>query len=88
MAKFLIVHPYLDVYGGGERVCHHIIKVLAAHGQQVELLTFDFNEQIYSEIMGEKLPSDITVHNLGDRNIVEAGSPYQFIGVAKKQYSY
>ena len=32
MAKFLVVHPNLDIYGGGERVCHHIIKALVAHG--------------------------------------------------------
>ena len=32
MAKFLVVHPNLDIYGGGERVCHHIIKALVANG--------------------------------------------------------
>lgn len=75
MAKFLIVHPNLDVYGGGERVCHHIIKALNNHNQQVDLLTFDFNETLYSEIIGEKLPSNIIVHNLGKRDIVEAKPP-------------
>ncbi|MDR0471415.1 MAG: glycosyltransferase [Nitrososphaerota archaeon] len=75
MAKFLIVHPNLDIYGGGERVCHHIIKALVAHNQQVELLAFDFNETLYGEIMGEKLPSGITVHTLGKREIVEADPP-------------
>ena len=75
MAKFLIVHPNLDIYGGGERVCHHIIKALVAHSQQVELLAFDFDEDRYSEIMGEKLPSEITVHKLGKREIVEANPP-------------
>ena len=75
MAKFLIVHPNLDIYGGGERVCHHIIKTLAAHGQHVELLSFDFDENRYGEIMGEKLPSGITIHTLGKREIVEAKPP-------------
>ncbi len=75
MAKFLIVHPNLDIYGGGERVCHHIIKALVAHDQQVELLGFDFDEARYSEIIGEKLPSEITVHTLGRREIVEANPP-------------
>jgi len=75
MAKFLIVHPNLNIYGGGERVCHHIIKSLVAHDQQVELLTFDFDENKYGEIMGEKLPSAITVHTLGNQNIIEAKPP-------------
>ncbi|NLB75065.1 MAG: glycosyltransferase family 4 protein [Crenarchaeota archaeon] len=75
MAKFLVIHPHLDIYGGGERVCHHIIKSLDAHGQQVELLTFDFDEDKYARIMGEKLPSSITVHMLGKREIVEAKPP-------------
>jgi glycosyltransferase involved in cell wall biosynthesis len=75
MAKFLIIHPNLDIYGGGERVCHHVIKALVARGQQVELLTFDFNEKRYSEIMGEKLPSETVVHMLGKREIVDAEPP-------------
>jgi len=75
MAKFLVVHPNLDIYGGGERVCHHIIKALVSNGQQVELLSFDFDENRYSEIMGEKLPSGITIHTLGKREIVEAKPP-------------
>lgn len=75
MAKFLIVHPNLDIYGGGERVCHHIIKALIAHGQQVELLAFDFDKEHYQEIIGEPLPSAVSVHTLGNRGIVEAEPP-------------
>jgi glycosyltransferase involved in cell wall biosynthesis len=75
MAKFLVIHPNLDIYGGGERVCHHIIKTLVANNQEVELLTFDFDEKHYSEIMGEKLPSEITVHTLGKRASIEAKPP-------------
>ena len=75
MAKFLVIHPNMDIYGGGERVCHHIIKTLVAHGQQVELLAFDFDQNRYSEIIGEKLPENITVHTLGNRAIVEANPP-------------
>jgi glycosyltransferase involved in cell wall biosynthesis len=75
MAKFLIVHPNVDIYGGGERVCHHIIKALVAHGQQVELLAFDFNQDKYAEFMGEKLPRNVVVHMLGKRETVEAKPP-------------
>ncbi|MCL4429228.1 MAG: glycosyltransferase family 4 protein, partial [Chloroflexi bacterium] len=75
MAKFLVIHPNMDIYGGGERVCHHVIKTLVAHGQQVELVAFDFDQNRYSEIMGEKLPENIAVHTLGNRAIVEAKPP-------------
>jgi len=67
MATFLVVHPYLDIYGGGERVCHNVIKTLVAHGQKVELLTFDFNSSRYRDIMGENIPKDVIVHSLGKR---------------------
>jgi hypothetical protein len=53
LATFLVVHPYLDIYGGGERVCHNVIKTLVAHGQKVELLTFDFESSKYRDIVGE-----------------------------------
>ncbi len=76
VAKFLTVHPNVDIYGGGERVCHHIIKALIAHGQQVELLSFDFNQNRYAEIIGEKLPAEVTLHMLGNREIVEADPPF------------
>jgi glycosyltransferase involved in cell wall biosynthesis len=75
MAKFLVIHPNLDIYGGGERVCHHIIKALVAHDQQVQLLAFDFDRARYAEIMGEKLPENIIIHTLGNRAIVEANPP-------------
>ncbi len=75
MAKFLITHPNLDIYGGGERVCHHVLKTLVAHGQQVELLAFDFDQSRYREIMGEDLPGEVVVHTLGPRSMVEAEPP-------------
>ena len=75
MAKFLVIHPNMDIYGGGERVCHHILKALVAHGQQVELLAFDFDQKRYAEIIGEKLPENITVRTLGNRAAVEANPP-------------
>jgi glycosyltransferase involved in cell wall biosynthesis len=75
MAKFLVIHPNMDIYGGGERVCHHILKSLVANGQQVELLAFDFDQTRYGEIMGEKLPQNITVHTLGSHASVEAKPP-------------
>ncbi|MCW3996784.1 MAG: glycosyltransferase family 4 protein [Candidatus Bathyarchaeota archaeon] len=74
MAKFLVIHPNMDIYGGGERVAHHIIKALIAHGQKVELLSFDFDENRYAEILGEKLPDATTVHMLGHR--IEAEPPF------------
>ncbi len=74
MAKFLVVHPYLDVYGGGERVCHNVIKTLLAHGQSVQLLTFDFNPGRYREIVGEELPQSVVIHSLGKR--IEVKPPF------------
>ena len=71
MAKFLVVHPYLDIYGGGERVCHNVIKALVAHGQNVELLTFDFEAGKYREIVGEEFPKSVIIHSLGKRIDVE-----------------
>ena len=71
MAKFLVVHPYLDIYGGGERVCHNVIKTLVAHGQNVELLTFDFEADRYREIVGEEFPKGVAIHSLGKRFEVE-----------------
>ncbi|MGE5532741.1 MAG: hypothetical protein ACM3UN_00170, partial [Bacillota bacterium] len=75
MAKFLVIHPNIDIFGGGERVCHHILKALVTHGQQVELLAFDFDQKKYAEIMGEKLPENVVVHTLGNRTNVEANPP-------------
>ena len=71
MATFLVVHPYLDIYGGGERVCHNVIKTLVAHGQKVELLTFDFEANKYRDIVGEEFPQEVVVHSLGKRIEVE-----------------
>ena len=67
MATFLIVHPYLDIYGGGERVCHNVIRTLVAHGQKVELLTFNFDATRYRDIVGEDFPDEVTIHSLGKR---------------------
>jgi len=67
VATFLVVHPYLDIYGGGERVCHGVIKTLVNHGQKVELLTFDFDAQRYRDIVGEDFPKQVEVHSLGQR---------------------
>ena len=35
MSKFLVVHPYLDIYGGSESVCHNVL-FSAAHVSTVE----------------------------------------------------
>lgn len=71
MATFLVVHPYLDIYGGGERVCHNVIKTLVVHGQKVELLTFDFDDSRYRDIVGEDFPKEVAVHSMGRRIEVE-----------------
>ncbi len=65
MATFLVVHPHLNIYGGGERVCQNVIKSLVAHGQKVEFLTFDFDPKSYRAIVGEEFPPEVTVHSLG-----------------------
>jgi glycosyltransferase involved in cell wall biosynthesis len=89
LAKFLVVHPYLDVYGGGERVCHSVIKTLVAHGQNVELLTFDFEADRYREIVGEEFPKSVIIRSLGKR--IEVEPPFtiykrrrQFVKLLKK----
>ncbi len=67
MAKFLVVHPNLDVYGGGERVCHNVIKALVNNDQKVELLTFNFDAEKYRDIVGEEFPKEVIVTSLGKR---------------------
>jgi glycosyltransferase involved in cell wall biosynthesis len=74
LPKFLVVHPYLDIYGGGERVCHNVIKTLVAHGEKVELLTFDFDAARYRDIVGEEFPKEVTIHSLGKR--IEVKPPF------------
>jgi glycosyltransferase involved in cell wall biosynthesis len=74
LAKFLVVHPYLDIYGGGERVCHNVIKTLVTHQQKVELLTFDFDPTRYRDIVGEEFPKEVIIHSLGKR--IEVKPPF------------
>ena len=74
LATFLVVHPYLDIYGGGERVCHNVIKTLVAHGQKVELLTFDFDVERYRDIVGEDFPTEVVIHSMGKR--IEVKPPF------------
>jgi glycosyltransferase involved in cell wall biosynthesis len=74
LATYLVVHPYLDIYGGGERVCHNVIKTLVANGQNVELLTFNFDAARYHDIVGEDFPKEVVVHSLGRR--IEVKPPF------------
>ena len=74
LASFLVVHPYLDIYGGGERVCHNVIKTLLANGQRVHLLTFDFDPDKYHDIVGEDLSKEVVIHSLGKR--IEVKPPF------------
>jgi glycosyltransferase involved in cell wall biosynthesis len=98
LATYLIVHPFLDIYGGGERVCHNVIKTLVAHGQKVELLTFDFDSGRYRDIVGEEFPKEVVVYSMGKR--IEVEPPFtiykrhrNFVKLLKKyrnqlQYDY
>jgi glycosyltransferase involved in cell wall biosynthesis len=98
LATYLIVHPFLDIYGGGERVCHNVIKTLVAHDQKVELLTFDFDSGRYRDIVGEEFPKEVVVHSMGKR--IEVEPPFtiykrhrNFVKLLKKyrnqlQYDY
>ncbi|MGE5555835.1 MAG: glycosyltransferase [Methanocella sp.] len=83
MATFLVVHAYLDIYGGGERVCHNVIKTLVNQGQKVELLTFDFNPDRYRDIVGESFPPEVTLHSLGKRT--QEKSPFT---IYKRHHNY
>jgi glycosyltransferase involved in cell wall biosynthesis len=74
LATFLVIHPHLDIFGGGERVCHNVIKTLVTHGQKVELLTFDFDASKYRAIVGEEFPKDVAIHSLGKR--IEVKPPF------------
>ena len=69
-----MVQPYLDIYGGSERVCHNIIKTLIAHGQDVQLLTLHFDPERYTKISGEALPKEVTVYSMEKR--VEVKPPF------------
>ncbi len=50
-------------------------KPFSLRGQQVELLSFDFEEKHYREIIGEGIPRGVLVHMLGNRNTMEANPP-------------
>jgi len=62
-----VVHPYQDFYGGGEKVCLNVVKTLILHGQKVELLTFDFDNDKYRDIVGEEFPKEVVIHSLGTK---------------------
>ncbi len=82
LAKFLVVYPSLDIYGGAEKVCHNVLKTLVQHGQNVQLLTFDFDPQRYTQVMGEDLPEGVVVHALGKR--MDTAPPFT---IYKKHHS-
>jgi len=83
LANFLVVHPYLDIYGGGERVCHNVIKALVANNQDVQLLTFDFDSDRYQNIVGEAFPKQVKIHSLGKR--IEVKPPFT---IYKRHHNY
>jgi glycosyltransferase involved in cell wall biosynthesis len=68
LAKFLVFHPKLDIFGGAEKVGFHVIKTLVEHNQQVELLTFDLDTEKYGRIMDDILPEEVTVHSIEKRS--------------------
>jgi len=83
LANFLVVHPYLDIYGGGERVCHNVIKALLSNNQDVQLLTFDFDSDRYRSIVGEAFPKQVKIHSLGKR--IEVKPPFT---IYKRHHNY
>ena len=88
LARFLVVHLKLDTFGGAERVCHHILKTLIEHDQEVELLSFAFDRNKYRKMIGEEIPRNVTVHELHDRfNIAPPFTIYKEYFLAKKVLS-
>jgi glycosyltransferase involved in cell wall biosynthesis len=69
-----VAQPYLDIYGGSEKVCHNVIKTLLAHGQDVQLLTLHFDAEKYRNIVGEEFPKQVNVHTLNKK--VEVKPPF------------
>jgi glycosyltransferase involved in cell wall biosynthesis len=64
-SKFLVVHPNpLDEYGGAEKVCHNVLKVLSEWSFDIELLTFNFDKTKYATIHGE-IPKNVAISFLG-----------------------
>jgi glycosyltransferase involved in cell wall biosynthesis len=47
------------------------MKTLILHGQRVELLTFDFDNNRYRDMVGEELPREVTLHSLGAKIEIE-----------------
>jgi len=82
MARFLVVHLSLGAFGGAERVCHYIIKSLIEHAQEVELLSFEFDEDAYKEMIGEEMPQKIIIYKLPYRSKIKP--PFT---IYKKYYS-
>ncbi|MEM2901716.1 MAG: glycosyltransferase [Candidatus Bathyarchaeia archaeon] len=50
--KAVIVHPYLAVLGGGERVCFYSVKALLDKGWDVALVSQRLDEQFVEDMIG------------------------------------
>jgi len=55
----LIVHPYMSIFGGGERVCFHILKALVEEGHNVTLVSEPINDEKFKKFIGFDLPSEV-----------------------------
>lgn len=50
--RVLVVHPFMEVLGGGERVCLHLIKALLEEGHEVFLVSQPIERAKCEEITG------------------------------------
>jgi len=59
--KALVVHPYMNILGGGERVCLHVIRALIEEGVDVTLVSEPINPDRLEEFLGFNLDEVVYV---------------------------
>lgn len=57
--KAVVVHPYLSVMGGGERLCFHTVRALLEYGWDVALLSQRLDEDAVTNIMGFNVLNEV-----------------------------
>ena len=57
--NILVVHPYLSVLGGGERVCLHVIKALVEDGHDVTLVSEPIKPGELDSFLGFNVLDDV-----------------------------
>jgi len=58
--KALVIHPYMHVLGGGERVCLHIVRALSEEKHSVTLISESVSSHELEEILGPDALKDLT----------------------------